>query len=163
MIKMPTETVRVISLPEGQYCLGNNGALQLLVPSIAISFTSSRFNNSDNNTFIGYDLRSADGLALTHRFWEIKSPVRPQQTIRGLKLLADCPSIEDDTLCACYHAANRELSETTLHYLKSLKDAGFHHVEEYREKLLSEDFTSSPNYEKLLKVLADNHISTDTG
>lgn len=162
MTKMPKETVRVISLPEGQYRLGN-GALQCLVPSIAVSFTSPRFNNSDSNTIIGYDLRSADGLALTHRFWDIKTPVRPQQMIRGLKLLADCPSIEDDTLCACYYAADRELSETTSHYLKSLKDAGFHHVEEYRERLLSEDFTSSPNYEKLLKVLADNHISTDTG
>lgn len=162
MIKMPTETVRVISLPEGQYRLGSD-ALQFLVPSIAISFTSSRLNNDDSNAFIGYDLRSADGLTLAHRFWEIKSPIRPQQTIRGLKLLADCPSVEDDTLCACYYAADRELSETTLHYLKSLKDAGFHHVEEYRERLLSEDFTSSPNYEKLLKVLSDNHISTDTG
>lgn len=162
MIKMPKETVRVISLPEGQYRLGS-GALLFLVPSIAVSFTSPRFNDSDSNTFIGYDLRSADGLTLARRFWEIKPPVRPQQTIRGLKLLADCPSVEDDTLCACYYAADRELSETTLHYLKSLKDAGFHHVEEYRERLLSEDFTSSPNYEKLLKVLADNHISTDTG
>lgn len=162
MIKMPTETVRVVSLPEGQHHLGSN-TLQSLVPSIAISFASSRFGSNDRNAFIGYELRSADGQTLVHRFWEIKPPVCPQQAIRGLKLLADCPSIEDDTLCACYYAASHELSETTSHYLKSLKDSGFHHVEEYRERLLAEDLASTPNYEKLVKILAENHIPTGTG
>ena len=161
MLQKPTQIIRVVSLPEKQYDLGGT-IPALLAPSIVIAFMRSSFDSNDNDARVGLEVHSADGKTLCRKFWEIQPPVKLRQAIRSLKLLEMCSRIEDDTLCACYYAASRNLDETTRRYICSLKHGGFTNIESCREQILKDANEDDLELKKLANLLAGNNISYDS-
>lgn len=158
MIKQNLQTVQLTSLPETSYIVGRGACT--CTPSIVLGLVGTPYYQKDQTNVIGYEISSLDSPA-GRKFWEIKPPIRPFQTLRGLKLLFECPRIEDDTLCACYYAASRELDETARHYIRSLKDSGFDNIEECRAKLLEGQSFNPALFESFLRRLDKNRISID--
>ena len=162
MLQKPMQVIRVISSPDNEYGLGGKNTVSL-IPSIVIAYMKPNSgHSSSNDACVGFEVHSADGQTLCRKFWEIQPPVKPRQAIRGLKLLEKCPCIEDDTLCACYYAASRELNETANHYIDSLKSSGFTNVERYREQILNDSSTDDFELKKLTDLLSSNDIKFDS-
>ena len=138
MIKKVLNVKNLLSLDAKEYSLNGRPGVRL-VPSVSVITTA------DDH---GKNVRTDLGLTLTDptdkynfRYWTTACQVNsPMQLYRGLQLLARCSNIQEDTLCACYYAADRRLrDDTTPHYLASLKEAGFEDVEAFRKELLSSE------------------------
>ena len=148
--------IDIFSLPEKEYRLV--GSTVKLVPSFAIAKAISVMSSTSTEDKIGFHL-SSDESATHSRFWEIHCPIDPVQAFLALKLLRKCPSVEDDTLCACFYAMRPKIDDTARHYLNSLKESGFYNVEEYRSKLLSEKI-DSVSFNKFIESLIRYDILT---
>ena len=127
MLQRVIKSEKLFSLPETQYKYGDSKITA--APSIAIVDTERGATSSDKER-IGYY------LAPMGKFWEFHLPVNVSQAILGLELLAECPVIEDDTLCACFYVMKEEVDATAEHYLESLEKSGFFDVEDHRKELL---------------------------
>ncbi|MBQ6127754.1 hypothetical protein IJI69_03640 [Candidatus Saccharibacteria bacterium] len=134
MIKKFNEVKVLFSLPEKEYLISNTSVK--LTPAL-VSVKSDRVPRNDD-PIIGLSLGPIN-FKPSGRFWELyQRPLKATQAYRALLLSAECPRIEDDTLCACFYVMSKTLDETVAHYLTSLKSAGFTNVEEAREKILAE-------------------------
>ena len=156
MVRTILETKVLFSLPEKEYKLA--GGTAKLVPSLATIRTKSVIKKDGDDPTIGLYLGSA-GSSLSTAFWEIHySPLNTIQAYRALKLLERCPTVEDDTLCACYYVMSRELDETVKHYLYSLERSGFTNAKECREAILAEKISEHYFVDAFLQIILDNDI-----
>ena len=137
MIKKILDIKNLLSLDAKEYSI--DGYKTYLVPSVSI-ITTAGPNNRGVQTDLGLTISSPNNEK-NCRYWTTACRVNsPIQLYRGLQFLSRCSDIQEDTLCACYYAADRRLrDETTSHYLNSLKDAGFEDAEDFRKELLSKD------------------------
>jgi hypothetical protein len=150
MIQRVTNIRRIFSLSEKEYIIGS--ATVSLAPSLAVLQKSSRSSNEDD---IGLYLNSISGDSACSRFWPIHYPIRTVQAFRALRLLEECPKIEDDALCACYYAMSRDLDDTAHHYIESLRQSGFKNVEECRKNILMDRINRSCFIENVLNPIVD--------
>ncbi len=155
MLQTITEVKTLFSFPEKEYKLA--GGVALLTPSLSVANVTGRIPTNESEK-IGFLLRSRNGA--NDRFWELHYPVDTAQTYLGLKLLSECPVVEEDTLCACYYAMGDELNDTARHYIASLKDSGFKNVEKCRLKLLNENFEKHYFSKVFLRALARGDVVT---
>ena len=137
MIKKILSVKNLLSLDAKEYFL--DGHSTYLIPSVSVITTTDSY---------GKNVQADLGLVLSDpkdkhnfRYWTTACRVNsPMQLYRGLQFLAKCSSIQEDTLCACYYAADRRLrDDTTPHYLASLKEVGFEDVEVFRKELLAKE------------------------
>lgn len=131
------------------------------VPALAVVSTkSSAMRGSEHKT--GFYLYPVGGSTGVH-FWELRHPIDDPQTYLGLRLLAECPSICDDTLCACFYAMSEHIDETTSHYLKSLESSGFSNVKERRLQLLAEKDSNPRPFRDYLETLEERGAFAEEG
>ena len=132
MVQTITEVRKIISLPEEEYETGISSTK--LTPSLVTAFVKGSHSSHYGNDVIGYYLNNDTSW----RFWEVRQPFKAKQTFLGLRLLAECPTILDDTPCACFYVMSDSEDATVRHYLESLVDSGFTNAAERRLALLAE-------------------------
>lgn len=150
MIERVTEIKRIFALAEREYIVGS--ITVSLAPSLAVLQKIGR-SSSDVGLYL-----SSTSNSVCNRFWPIHYPVRAVQTFRALRLLEECPKIEEDTLCACYYAMSRDIDghdDTARHYIDSLKYSGFDNVEECRKRILADRINRACFIENILNPIVN--------
>ena len=159
MVQREMQITTLLSFPEKEYNLGGYSTI-VLVPSIVLAYIDKRSSYGDSNPKVGYNLCPPNST-FSYKFWEIHCPLNAKQAINGLRLLAECPKIVDDTLCACYYASNCTKDSTTNRYIDSLKTSGFPDVEKHRARILNETIDEDVLIDGLLNPLIKAGISID--
>lgn len=137
MIRKILKTKKLFSLSEKEHRIIGSNATIPFAPSLAVIETDGVVKRN-NNSSIGIYLDSSKN-GFYNQFWEIHDyPINAVQVYRTLKLLAKCPIIADDTICACYYVMRKDMDSTSEHYLQTLKESGFLNVEECRSDILAE-------------------------
>ena len=152
MLRKELKVVNLVSLKQKEYKVGKYKTA--LVPSVSYAVEQRKGNSSGTDAEIGLCLFKPDNRSY-YQFWGVHgAPSNLAQAMRGLRLLGQCPVIQEDTLCACYYAAGRHLDDTTEHYLDSLKQTGFTDVEEARLNVLAEKIDEDVFINNVLEPLA---------
>ena len=129
---------------------------QVLSPAI-LAFLPEMYH-TQQKAEIGIGL--VDDSSIVVRSWS-SHKTGFMQSYRGAKLLSYCKSFHDDTLCACYYAMSKDISQTTQHYLHALEENGLKNCRELRKSILD----TEPDSDLVVRIITSAekyHINLST-